>query len=116
MTYYAGDYGFSIEGQLPSSTPQPQPGKLSRPMRRALDHMAEVGAKRLYRWPGGFWMTESPPADIVSIDPLSSRRFKPLHGGWWIATAVVKALERRGLLRRVGTYKEEWRDTRELVP
>jgi len=57
----------------------------------------------LERWPGGFWTT-----------PGMERK----EHGWpvWSTTVqTVQALERKGLLRRMFIYPEEWRDDRQLT-
>lgn len=77
--------------------------------RDVLREMAETG-RPLVRWEGGYWTTED--------RTRSSRRVWP--AGFhlpdrFVSIGVVRELEEKGLLRRLGTHAEEWRDARELT-
>lgn len=77
--------------------------------RDLLREMAETG-RPLVRWEGGYWTTE---------DRARARK-REWPAGFhlpdrFVSIGVVRELEEKGLLRRLGVFPEEWRDARELT-
>lgn len=62
----------------------------------------------LVRWPGGFWTYEGCPAK-----PGDARNDAVPE--WWVTVQTVRALDRAGVLVRLGRHPEEWQDARALV-
>lgn len=63
--------------------------------------LATTGAC-LVRLQGGFWTTAGRPANAAGIPD------------WWVSWQTVRAMERKGLLVRMHTFQEDWRDSRGL--
>lgn len=64
--------------------------------------MAQDGG-RLVRRPGGFWTTPNAGTNKYGA-PF-----------WYVSVQTVRAMERKGLLRRTHELPEEWRDPRVSV-
>lgn len=75
---------------------------LSPEQERVAAYIAEHGGV-IRRSSGGFWTTD---------DTVRNRR-GPV---WFTTVRTVRAMERKGALVRVGSFAEEWRDDRRLVP
>jgi hypothetical protein len=83
--------------------------KLSETQREAITHaIAESG--HFYRWPGGYWHTDrdATDADFATGEKPGGR------GRSHFTIHTVRALEERGLVRRVG-QDVEWRAPREVT-
>jgi len=65
---------------------------------RALKKLIEVGRPLIYCG-YNIWSFRERPSD-----------------GWSIGIETIRAMEKRGWLRRTGIFVEEWKDTRELTP
>jgi hypothetical protein len=63
--------------------------KLSAAMGKALHDARDGGERRLYRWPGGYWM------------PRARRQQEHAAFGTWANTATIRGLLALGLLREV---------------
>lgn len=88
--------------------PAPSPEQLT-----VLRHMALDPACRLIRLPGGFWTTPSTP---IKGKSTGSRFYAPTDIPEWSTTVqTVRAMEKRGWVRRTNTHPEEWRDEREMT-
>lgn len=64
--------------------------------------LAETGSF-LVRLPGGFWTYDGCGISGGGIP------------NWWVGTATIRAMEKKGLLARDGFYVEDWKDHRSLV-
>lgn len=62
---------------------------LSAPMVRALASANDGGSRRLYRWPGGYWM------------PHQKEEHKGEYFSLWATTPTVRALISRGMFKEV---------------
>lgn len=77
--------------------------KLSPTQQKVVDTLRAHPGAPLVRIPGGFWTYKGCPLD---------ERSYPV---WSVAVGTVRAMEQRGLLRRLNVYSEDWRDDRALV-
>jgi len=78
--------------------------KLSPEQQRVVECVKAHGGE-LIRLPGGFWTAPHTPVCRASGAPE-----------WFTTVQTVRALEKKGVLVRANVFKEEWRDTRRLVP
>lgn len=78
-----------------------------------LRRMSQDPAGRLIRLSGGFWTTPSTP---IKGKSTGSRFYAPTDIPEWNTTVqTVRAMEKRGWVRRTNTHAEEWRDEREMT-
>jgi hypothetical protein len=78
----------------------------------ALQKLLEDPHHRIRRLPGGFWTTPSTHAAALTPGRFDKGALIPT---WYIGTQTIRAMEKRGWLRRVNVHAEEWRDERELT-
>ena len=88
---------------MPRKKKEPEP---SAPQALALFRMNEYRSP-LIRLPGGFWTVKRMKAEKVP-----GVGFVPL---WHVGVSTVRAMEKRGWLRRLNEYPQEWRDTRAIT-
>jgi hypothetical protein len=85
--------------------------KLSKTQQAVLDKMDETG-QPLVRWPGGFW---SYKGCTVSHQGKLDHGTKYSVPSWYCSAGTIKALDDRGLIKRLNVFPENWRDHRGLV-
>jgi len=77
-----------------------------------IEKLTEPGSDGvLERWPGGFWTTpgiEWRWQKDIGHEPYRLPR-------WYTTVHTVRAMEKKGLLRRMGHHPEEWRDDRQIT-
>jgi hypothetical protein len=78
-------------------------------MRFALDKITANGRTIFYRWPGDRW-TDVKPTATIREDLRARRSF--VVPVWYVSGSVIRALERRALLRALGP---DAGDPREIV-
>ena len=75
----------------------------------ALARMA-AGDGTVWRVPGGFWISRKPDKVGSHGEPVSGETTTPSCD-----IRTVRAMEKRGWVRRENVYPEEWRDTRRIT-
>lgn len=86
---------------------QPSPTQL-KVIQRAL-----AADGKIRRIPGGFWISGTPE---MKADGAPAIAFEQRCDDVWCDVRTIRAMEKRGWLRRTNEFAEEWRDTREVTP
>lgn len=94
--------GFDAEDVFKSNASKPSTEQI-----KVLQRLIETGA-RLERRPGGFWVTTG-TREVPSVTG------RDMYPEWSTTIQTVRALEKRGWLRRCNLDFEEWKDPRELT-
>ncbi|HLC21241.1 MAG TPA: hypothetical protein VJM10_03930 [Candidatus Methylomirabilis sp.] len=94
---------------------------------RVLRWMKKTG-NTIHRVPGGFWVVDGAYEqdkgtgsyyDPTELDPQFGRLATPGsstgYARGWVDIQTLRAMEKRGWIKRAGKYPEEWRDDRVLV-
>ena len=66
-----------------------------------------IGKRPLIRMAGGFWTYEG-----SEVKPENLSQGIAAIPVWYIGTNTVRAMEKKGLLKRTNKYQEAWRDNR----
>lgn len=77
--------------------------------RDVLKDMIESG-RPLVRWEGGYWTIEDRAEARRRVWPAGFHQPER-----FVTIGVVRELEAKGLVRRLHTFAEDWRDSRELT-
>jgi len=78
--------------------------KPTKTQQETIDEMSKFHADgRIHRLNGGFWTTTAMTFDNRGIPD------------WSVTIPTIRAMEKRGWLRRRNVHTEEWRDERELT-
>ena len=83
--------------------------KLNPVQRVVLEHMKD--GKPIIRFPGGFWIVDTPAGKDKWGVPLDAK------GGtlWHTGVQTIRAMEKRGWIQRTNKWPEEWRDERTIT-